>query len=275
MSSMFRDQHPTCAQCMGVKCSSDVTCDICKHWSVAQWEAFLKKCSYSGRHKSCPSGAALPPSGSASSEAGCRSPSPHSSSLLCLLGRMPGLTSRCLVDACTLVGALHDLPLPVCGLSSPGRGLQTAPQAVGFTRALGVYAHVLAENTHAALAAAGPAVIVHIHTGHCTSLVTAHGHGTGLGHRSRVRGLGGVTGIVRRLMLPPRITVTLGHGWGLPLRLGAAPSWGPSLSCVTSPGCSSVCRGHANSGMRLRALFFRLLQSPVLGWCLDLLLWNQ
>ena len=27
----------------GRKCTSDVTCDICKDWSVVQWEVFLKK----------------------------------------------------------------------------------------------------------------------------------------------------------------------------------------------------------------------------------------
>ena len=57
------------------KYTADVTCDICKDWSVVQWEAFLKKRSYSGRRKSCPSGSdlpiappTLPPSTSASSE---------------------------------------------------------------------------------------------------------------------------------------------------------------------------------------------------------------
>ena len=43
MSPLFRDPHPTCARCRGVKCMSDVTCDICKDWSVPQWEAFLKR----------------------------------------------------------------------------------------------------------------------------------------------------------------------------------------------------------------------------------------
>ena len=43
MSLLFRDRHPTCARCRGTKCSADVTCDICKDWSVAQWEAFLKR----------------------------------------------------------------------------------------------------------------------------------------------------------------------------------------------------------------------------------------
>ena len=84
MSPLFRDLHPTCARCSGVKCTADVTCDICKDWSVAQWEAFLKKRSYSGRSKSLPSGSALPPapptlppSASASLEDGHPAPPPH------------------------------------------------------------------------------------------------------------------------------------------------------------------------------------------------------
>ena len=48
MSPLFRDPHPTFVRCGGKKCTSDVTCDICKDWSVAQWEAILKKRSYSG-----------------------------------------------------------------------------------------------------------------------------------------------------------------------------------------------------------------------------------
>ena len=73
-------------RCRGRKCSSHLT------WSVVQWEAFLNKCSYSGRHKSRPSGSSLllaslplPPSAFASSEAGRRSPSSHPSSLLSLV----------------------------------------------------------------------------------------------------------------------------------------------------------------------------------------------
>ena len=42
MSPLFRDPHPTYARCRGIKCTVDVTCDICKDWSVAQWEAFFK-----------------------------------------------------------------------------------------------------------------------------------------------------------------------------------------------------------------------------------------
>ena len=89
MSPLFRDPHPTCARCRGVKCTADVTCDICKDWSVAQWEAFLKKRSYSGRHKSRPSGSALPtvpptlpPTSSTSSEAGRPAPPPRPPTLL-------------------------------------------------------------------------------------------------------------------------------------------------------------------------------------------------
>ena len=93
---LFRDPHSTCARCRGRKCSSDVTCGICKEWSVAQWEAFLKKRSYSRHRKSFPSGSSLlappfwllpslyatanSPIASASSEAGRRSPSLQPSS---------------------------------------------------------------------------------------------------------------------------------------------------------------------------------------------------
>ena len=41
MLPLFRDLHPTCARCRGRKCTSDVTCDICKDWSVPQLEAFV------------------------------------------------------------------------------------------------------------------------------------------------------------------------------------------------------------------------------------------
>ena len=61
MSPIFRDPHPICARCRGIKCTADVTCDICKDWSVAQWEAFLKGRPYSGRRKKRPSGSALSP----------------------------------------------------------------------------------------------------------------------------------------------------------------------------------------------------------------------
>ena len=84
MSPLFRDLHPTCARCRGVKCMANVTCDICKDWSVAHWEAFLRKRSYSGLRKSRPSGAdlptappTLPSSASASSEAGRPAPPPR------------------------------------------------------------------------------------------------------------------------------------------------------------------------------------------------------
>ena len=56
MSPIFRDPHPTCARCRGIKCTADMTCDICKDWFVVQWRAFLKR-----HRKKCPSGSALPP----------------------------------------------------------------------------------------------------------------------------------------------------------------------------------------------------------------------
>ena len=36
MSPLFRVPHPTCARCRGRRCSDDMTCDICKDWSVMQ-----------------------------------------------------------------------------------------------------------------------------------------------------------------------------------------------------------------------------------------------
>ena len=78
------DSHPTCSRCRDRNCTANMTCDICKDWSVAQWEAFLKKHSYSGCRKPRPSGSdlpaappTLPPSALASSEAGCPAPLPH------------------------------------------------------------------------------------------------------------------------------------------------------------------------------------------------------
>ena len=56
MSTLLRDPHPTCARCRGRRCFDDMTCDICKDWSVTQWEKFHCKCSYSERCKNCPSG---------------------------------------------------------------------------------------------------------------------------------------------------------------------------------------------------------------------------
>ena len=42
MSPLLRDLHPTCVRCRGSRCTADLTCDICKGWSVQQWEAFCK-----------------------------------------------------------------------------------------------------------------------------------------------------------------------------------------------------------------------------------------
>ena len=101
-----------------------------------------------------------------------------------LVGRVPGLASstfaprpaRGLVDACALTRALHAPLLPACGLSGPGPGpgLRTAPEAVGFARALRVTARSLDESAPALLAAAGPAVIVHNH------VVPGFSHGRGV-----------------------------------------------------------------------------------------------
>ena len=55
-SPLFRDPHPTCARCRGRRCFDDMTCDICKDWSVTLWEKFHCKRSYSERRKNRPSG---------------------------------------------------------------------------------------------------------------------------------------------------------------------------------------------------------------------------
>ena len=62
MSPLFRDLHPTCARCRGQRCSDDMTCDICKDWSVTQWEKYHCKRSYSERRKNRPPGSILLPS---------------------------------------------------------------------------------------------------------------------------------------------------------------------------------------------------------------------
>ena len=80
MSPLFWDPHPSCARCRGVRCTADVTCDICKDWSVAQWEAFLKQRSYSGCRKRHPSGSALPPAPQTTPPSASSS-SPHPRSL--------------------------------------------------------------------------------------------------------------------------------------------------------------------------------------------------
>ena len=135
------------------------------------------------------------------------------------VGCVPGLAScalaplsvRCLVDAGALAGALHTPPLPACGLGVPYRGVRTATSHVGFAHALGVTVRCLDECARALLAVARPGMTVCGHTGPAT------GHGTGpfspLTIRGRRRGVGSqgkVTGIARRLLLPPGIAATLG-----------------------------------------------------------------
>ena len=63
-----------------------------------------------------------------------------------LVGCVTGLAScalaprpvRGLMDAGALAWTPHTLPLPVCGLGSPGLGLWTATRPVGFAHALGM-----------------------------------------------------------------------------------------------------------------------------------------
>ena len=74
------------ARCRGVKCTSDVTYDICRDWSVAQLEAFLKRCPYSERRKKRLTGSTLPSAAptlppSASAPSGARRPAPPPRSL--------------------------------------------------------------------------------------------------------------------------------------------------------------------------------------------------
>ena len=82
MSPLFRDPHPTCSRCQGRKCTADMTCDICKDWSVEQWEVFLKNVPIVDTIKitlqalTFPLRLGLPPSASASSEAGRPAPPP-------------------------------------------------------------------------------------------------------------------------------------------------------------------------------------------------------
>ena len=136
-----------------------------------------------------------------------------------LEGCVTGLTSRALaprtvrglVDAKALSGILHTSLLPACSLGSPGRSLRTATGLMEFTRALRVTVRGLDE-----CAVARPGVTVCCHTGLPTG---REGHGTIrlfpltiCGLVRGVGGLGGVTGIVRRLLLPPGIAATLGRG---------------------------------------------------------------
>ena len=130
-------------------------------------------------------------------------------------------TVRGLVDEGALAVTRHAPLLPVCGL---GGHDDCARVRLVITR---------------------PSVTGRGHTCPATSHVTAHpflltvcGLGRGAG------GLGRVTGIVRRLLLPPRITATL---------------------CRTLPGCSSACQGPWCCGMQPWDLCLWLL-----GCCLAL-----
>ena len=136
MSPIFRDLHPTRASCRGIKCTTDMTCDICKDWSVVLWEAFLKRCPYSGCCKKCPSGSILPPvsqtpppSASASSEAGkpeaLRFPLSHSPLLL------RGVTVQGMWRM-SFVWVLARSPLPPLSLLWEGGGEHR--EGLGFCR---------------------------------------------------------------------------------------------------------------------------------------------
>ena len=81
LSFLDRDPHPTCTRCRVRVCTKDLTCDICKGWSSAQWEAFAKKRSYAERKRSSrPSGSSFPPALKTSPRAGTSSEVTHPAS---------------------------------------------------------------------------------------------------------------------------------------------------------------------------------------------------
>ena len=52
MTPVVKDPHPTCARCRGRNCTRDSTCNSCKDWSLAHWEAFNTKRLHTDRKKS-------------------------------------------------------------------------------------------------------------------------------------------------------------------------------------------------------------------------------
>ena len=52
MSPVLRDPHPMCARRRGRNCARDSTCSSYQDWSLAQWEAFHAKRSYTDCKKS-------------------------------------------------------------------------------------------------------------------------------------------------------------------------------------------------------------------------------
>ena len=106
--------------------------------------------------------------------------------VLGLGGRVTGLVSRalvpqtvcCLMDEGALVVIHHAPLLPVCGLGSPGRGLQTTTSPVEFARTLGVTVCGLDDCARIRRAVARPGVTGRGHMGPATGRVTVAGHGT-------------------------------------------------------------------------------------------------
>ena len=104
-----------------------------------------------------------------------------------LVGRVAGLASRALaprpirgrMDEGALAGARHAPHLPACVLDGPGRGLRTAPGAVGFAHALGVAVRSLDESARSLRVAAGSVVTVRGHVIRVTGPVTVRLHKTG------------------------------------------------------------------------------------------------
>ena len=78
LSSLDRDPRPSCTRCRDRICTKDLSCDICKDWSLAQWEAFVEKRSFAARKRSArPSGSSLPPAPTTSRRAGTSSEVKH------------------------------------------------------------------------------------------------------------------------------------------------------------------------------------------------------
>ena len=179
---------------------------------------------------------------------GCRVTGPASDALV-------SRTVRGLVDDSTLAVTSHAPLLPVCSLGGSSNSLRIAAGAISFARGLDDCACIR-------LAVARPAVTGRGHAGPATGHVATTGHVTarpflltisGLGEG--VGGLGGVTGIAQRLLLPPGIAATLGRRWSLPLRLPVAPFLASHPLYLTLPGCSSLSRSMAQRDAAAGSLF--------------------
>ena len=114
-------------------CTKDLTCDICKDWSPAQWEAFAKKRSYAERKRSArPSSSSLSPAPKTSPCAGISLEVTH----LAAPSSSPSLPSEGRVQMGGGLG-MHLVLLPV--------GLPLLPLDLCLVRGVGVLldAHLL------------------------------------------------------------------------------------------------------------------------------------